>query len=115
MASVYRQRKVQVFRIDGSDTQIILDRSCTICSVHDSLNIGSTIAAVGYINRNFCTVHGSKPSSPVGLTATETEIGVSIISGTPTIVVSTDNSIFYSRISFAKNYYILFQLPAKLL
>lgn len=80
----------EIRRVYSAYSEIILDISISVRSMHDSLHIGSTVSAVGNEDINLGAIHCCKPSVPVGLSAT---VAGSAIAIAPALVVGTEDGI----------------------
>ena len=100
MATVNGEVEVEVVRIDGVDTFVLLGIVLAICTGHHHLNVCRTIAIIRHSQIHFGTIHCLEPCSPVTLTATWCASCVTI---TPTIVVGTYDSILLASVRRAEH------------
>ena len=105
MSTLTGETEVEIIRINGINTLILLNIVIIISTMHYNLNICCTITIIGNISSTFSTIHSTTPSSPLFISCETTnllEVGITINASTPAPVVCTYNTIF-SIISLIQN------------
>ena len=106
VAVVNRESETHVIRINLVDTKILLSVGHAIIAYHHCLDVSSSVTIVGDIGCYLSTVHSLTPCYPfliTGESADSLQVGIALVSSTPTVVVSTHYSILLSDISLVEH------------